>query len=206
LRVAIFVFDRMNLLDFSGPREVFSAANRVAPRLGKTVPFQTYSVAPSVGPITTIDGTKILPDYTFEDAPAPDVVVVPGGSITEVPLDEKVVGWVKDRAGKAEVTMSVCTGALLLGKAGLLDGKEATTHHMGMAGLRKVAPTVTLRPDHRYVDAGRVITTAGVSAGLDGALHLVDRLAGREVAENAAKFLMEYPWRPDDVLITPVGH
>lgn len=182
--VAIFLFTGVELLDFAGPAEVFQATGR---------PFNVYTVAASVEPIVSQGFVKVVPQYSIENCPKPDLLVIPGGATTATQNNPDVIAWVKRVSGEAEVTMSVCTGAFILAKAGLLDGQEATTHWFHLARLGKVAPNIQVRSKVRFVDAGRVITTAGVSAGIDGALHVVERLVGREAAERTARG-MEYNW------------
>jgi putative intracellular protease/amidase/YHS domain-containing protein len=186
--VAIFVHEAVELLDFAGPAEVFAAADRARA-------FNVYTVAASEGEIVSQRFLTIKPRYTVADCPKPDVIVLPGGS-THIPLkDARVVEWIQKAAPDAEVVMSVCTGAFLLAKAGLLDGKEATTHWGSIEGLRKAAPKTKVHADRRVVDNGKVVTCAGVSAGIDGALHVVERMLGRQVARDTARY-MEYRWEP----------
>jgi transcriptional regulator GlxA family with amidase domain len=190
--VAIFVFQGMELLDFAGPGEVFQAAG---PK------FNVYSVAESTEPIVSQRFVKIVPQYSIQDCPKPDLLVIPGGD-TSAPLrNPDVIAWVKRVSEETEVTMSVCTGAFILAKAGLLDGQEATTHWAQLKRLGKAAPNIQVRSKVRFVDAGRIVTTAGVSAGIDGALHVVDRLLGHEAAAWTATG-MEYKWdealKPED--------
>jgi transcriptional regulator GlxA family with amidase domain len=137
----------------------------------------------------------LTPRYTFADCPHPDVIVVPGGSAGAIAKDQRVIDWLKQTSAEADTTLSVCTGAFVLAKAGLLDGKEATTHWGSIARLKKEYPQTTVRNDQRVVDTGKVVTSAGVSAGIDGALHVVDRLMGRTRATAAARY-MEYNWQP----------
>jgi len=188
-KVAIFIHDGVELLDFSGPGEVFaSTAHRQA--------FEVYTVAASPDPILSQGFVTIKPQYTFANCPPSDIIILPGGR-TDVPLgDAAVIKWIKDSSPKAEVVMSVCTGAFLLAKAGLLDGREATTHWSAIESLRQEAPKTTVRENRRFVDNGKVVTAAGVSAGIDMALHVVDRLLGREVAAQTAHY-MEYKWQPE---------
>jgi transcriptional regulator GlxA family with amidase domain len=188
-KVAIFIHDGVELLDFSGPGEVFaSAAHRQA--------FEVYTVAATPDAILSQGFVTIKPQYTFANCPPPDIIILPGGR-TDVPLsDAAVIKWIKDSSQRAEVVMSVCTGAFLLAKAGLLDGREATTHWSAIESLRQEAPKTTVRENRRFVDNGKVVTAAGVSAGIDAALHVVDRLLGREVAAQTAHY-MEYKWQPE---------
>src|SRR5262249_24266077 len=165
--VAIFVHQQVELLDFAGPGEVFAAADK-----GRA--FNVYTVAAAEGEIVSQRFLTIKPQYTLANCPKPDIVVLPGGN-THIPLnDAKVIKWIQKVAPDAEIVMSVCTGALLLAKAGLLDGKEATTHWGMIEGLKKAAPKTKVHADRRVVDTGKVVTTAGVSAGIDGSLHVVE--------------------------------
>lgn len=189
--VAIFVHEGVELLDFAGPGEVFAAADD-----GRA--YRVYTVAATAAPITSQGFLAVTPRYSFADCPKPDILVIPGGS-TGIPLaDPATVDWIATTARDAEVVTSVCTGSLLLAKAGLLDGLEATTHWGSIDRLRAAAPKATIRPDRRFVDNGQVVTSAGVSAGIDAALHVVDRLLGREVAARTARYL-EYRWEPEAV-------
>ncbi|HKP10824.1 MAG TPA: DJ-1/PfpI family protein [Blastocatellia bacterium] len=186
-KVAIFIHEGVELLDFSGPGEVFAAAD------GRRA-FDIYTVAASPDAVVSQGFVTIKPQYTFANCPPPDIIILPGGR-TEIPLgDAAVVQWIKDSSQKAEVVMSVCTGAFLLAKAGLLDGREATTHWSAIESLRQEAPKTTVRENRRFVDNGKVVTAAGVSAGIDASLHVVDRLLGREVAQRTARY-MEYKWQ-----------
>jgi transcriptional regulator GlxA family with amidase domain len=183
--VAVFVHEGVELLDFAGPGEVFAAAGRGA--------FNVYTVAAAEGEIVSQRFLTIKPRYTFANCPKPDIIVLPGGN-TRVPLaDERVIQWIQKTSPEAEVVMSVCTGAFLLAKAGLLDGKEATTHWGSIEALRRAAPKTTVHADRRVVDNGKVVTCAGVSAGIDGALHVVERLLGQTTAKETARY-MEYRW------------
>jgi transcriptional regulator GlxA family with amidase domain len=182
--VAIFVFQGMELLDFAGPGEVFQAAG---PK------FKVYSVAESTEPIVSQGFVKIVPQYSIQDCPRPDLLVIPGGNTSAALKNPEVIAWVKRVSGEAEVTMSVCTGAFILAKAGILDGREATTHWFHLTRLGKSASNIQVRSNVRFVDTGKVVTTAGVSAGIDGALHVVDRLLGHKEAARIAKG-MEYRW------------
>jgi putative intracellular protease/amidase/YHS domain-containing protein len=182
--VVIFVFNNMELLDFAGPAEAFASAR-----------FRVSTVAKTREPIPCMGLTTITPRYTLEDCPRSDIIVVPGGSTQAVATDKQVTDWLARASSEAQVTLSVCTGAFVLANAGLLDGKEATTHWSAIAKMQKQFPKVSVRNDQRVVDAGKVVTSAGVSAGIDGALHVIDRLAGRSTAAKAARY-MEYTWQP----------
>lgn len=182
--VAILVHDGVELLDFAGPGEVFSAAES-----GRA--FKVFTVAAEARPITSQGFLKVTPSHTFADGPKPDVVVIPGGATANALKDPRVVEWVKKVSTDAEVVVSVCTGAFILAEAGLLDGKEATTHWASIESMRKKYPKVTVHADRRFVDNGKVLTSAGVSAGIDVSLHVVGRLLGKDAAEKTARY-MEY--------------
>src|SRR5262245_51941677 len=189
--VAILVYERVELLDFSGPGEVFSAAHDAS---GNS--FRVCLVAKTKAPVKAQGFVSITPEYSVADCPAPDIVVVPGGNIPEE--DRELQQWVKGCAQSGELVMSVCNGAYLLAEAGLLDGKEATSHHGALPGLAARYPAVRVLTKRRFVDGGRVMTCAGVSAGIDGALHVVERLLGEEAARQTARY-MEYDWRPAEI-------
>jgi transcriptional regulator GlxA family with amidase domain len=186
--VAIFVHEGVELLDFAGPGEIFAAA-------GRGGRFNVYTVAAAEGEIVSQGFLTIKPRYTIANCPKPDIVVLPGGA-TRIPLqNDKIIEWIKKSAEEAEVVLSVCTGAFLLAKAGLLDGKEATTHWGSIERLKREAPKTKVHADRRVVDNGKIVTCAGVSAGIDGSLHVVERLLGRQVAVDTARYA-EYRWEP----------
>ena len=189
--LAIFIFNGVQIIDYTGPYEVLGQAHNNGERL-----FNIYTVAVSADPITTNMGMTVVPKYTFDNAPKPDVIVLPGGGVRDSMNNPKVIKWVQERTAEAEYVMSVCNGAFFLGKAGLLDGKTATTYYGLIDELRELAPKARVVTDQRFADNGKIITTAGLSSGIDGALHLVERIAGRGRAEEIA-LNMEYNWQPD---------
>lgn len=197
--VAIVLYDGVELLDFAGPGEVFQEAGRLGASGGQSA-FNVYTVAPSKVPVTSQGFLKVLPDYSIENAPPADVIVVPGGESRTLTNDARFMAWARKAFAGAEISMSVCTGAFVLGKAGLLEGRVATTWFGAIDGLRQAVPGATVQDGRRFVDQGRVVTTAGVSAGIDGALHVVARLLGRDVAEKTAQY-MEYRWTPEPYLV-----
>ena len=178
------------MIDFAGPWETLQDVMLVPP--GKTmkdmkVPFELYTVSGSKNPIHASGGMTIVPDYTFDDAPVPRIVVVGGQH-----GDPKLADWLRRMDKESEVVMSVCTGAYELAKAGLLDGKNATTHHDFYGQFQKNFPKVTLVKDRRFVQSDDVIYTAGgLTSGTDLALHIVEKYYGRQVATDTAKY-MEY--------------
>jgi transcriptional regulator GlxA family with amidase domain len=190
--VAILVFDDVEVLDFAGPFEVFAVTDELSDRSV----FSVMTVAPQPGTVRARNGLNVVPDYALEACPQPHVLVVPGGSGARALLRSPVVlEWIQTRARKAELTMSVCTGALLLAKVGILDGLRATTHHLVVEELRKMAPGAVVDPSARFHDNGSVLTSAGISSGIDCSLHVVGRLLGNEAAIATARY-MEYEWSP----------
>jgi len=197
LQVGILVFDDVEVLDFAGPFEVFSRT-RTTPgvesrRTDDSAPFNVFSVAPRPGPVVAVGGLRIVPHFDFTDAPAIDIVVVPGGFGTR-PLmqDASVLDWLRRTAGSAQRVTSVCTGALLLAQAGLLAGRRATTHWSALDRLAGLDATITVDRGRRVVE-DVVVTSAGVSAGIDMAFAVVKAFCGREVAEETARYI-EYPF------------
>ena len=197
--VAIVLYEGVELLDFAGPGEVFSAAANFGAVDDKPA-FRVYTVATSKAALTSQGFLKVVPDFSIEDAPAPDLIVIPGGNSSTLTKDARFMAWARKAFTGAEVSMSVCTGAFVLGKAGLLDGRSATTWFGAIENLRKAFPGTTVQEGRRFIDQGPVVTTAGVSAGIDGALHIVARLLGRDVAEKTAQY-MEYRWSPEPYLV-----
>ena len=190
--VAILAFDDMEVLDFAGPYEVFN----VAGELGEGRPFRVFSVGLTGAPAVGRGGFAVLPTYAIADAPPSDLLVVPGGAGTR-PLtrDERLLGWVRDRAAEVELLLSVCTGALVLGAAGLLERRAATTHHDAYDELAAVSPTTKVVRGQRFVrSSDTILTSAGVSAGVDLALHAVQLLAGQETRDRTVAE-MEWMWQ-----------
>jgi transcriptional regulator GlxA family with amidase domain len=191
--VAILIFDDVEVLDFCGPFEVFG----VTGRSGETAPFNVYTVAERQQPVLARNGLSVNPRYTIADCPPPDLLLVPGGFGARKQMhNQAVLDWIRRCARPAELILSVCTGALLLAKAGLLNDLAATTHHGAFDLLREAAPATEIREGERFVDNGKVITSAGISAGIDMSLHVVARLLGDDVARHTAA-QMEYRWQPE---------
>lgn len=198
--VGIVLFDRIEILDFCGPFEVFSATrlneNR---RREEPSPFDVLLVAENKDPVVTTGGMKVIPTFTFESCPKLDILVVPGGWGTRKELENaKMLEWLCTRATEVELLTSVCTGSMLLGFAGLLDGHHATTHWRSLDWMRESFPSVSVEYDKHVVEDGTVITSAGISAGIDMALKVVARYCGESIARATAKH-MEYPY-PDNNL------
>lgn len=193
--IGIYLFDEVEVLDFAGPFEVFSTAARVAPpetmQAGKL--FEVCTVAQQAGAVRARGGLQVLPDFHFANHPAIDVLVAPGGVVTAELVKREVIEWLARTADRCALTLSICTGAFLLGAAELLDGKSATTHWEDIADLRAMFPSIAVRDNARWIDEGRVMTSAGISAGIDLSLHAVERLAGRELAIRTAR-QMDFDW------------
>ena len=191
--VGILIFDQVEVLDFAGPFEVFSRtrvdASREALRTEEGAPFRVFTVARTASPISATGGLRILPEYEFADAPRIDLLVVPGGFGTRALLqDQQTLDWIRGTAGSARQLTSVCTGSLLLARAGLLEGKRATTHWAALPELEAIGGGVQVVRDARWVDDG-VISSAGVSAGIDMAFYVVEKLLGKEVADRTARYI-----------------
>lgn len=187
LTVGILLFEGVELLDFAGPAEVFIVS-------GYGRHFRVVTIAAEKQTLKTMGGIQVTPDHAYDDTPPLDILVVPGGAMGNVGRDG--VAWLKQTSQKTRITMSVCMGAFLMADAGLLDGVEATTHSWGIKRLQSQSPKCKVVSNRRFVDAGRIITTGGVTAGIDGALHVVERLYGKAAAEWTAGEWMEYRIRP----------
>jgi len=189
--VAILIFDEVEVLDFCGPFEVFGVTGLIL----RPKPFNVYTVAEK-SPIVARNGLSVNPTYNLENCLQPDILLVPGGYGTRREINNPtIINWIQAQFPKVELMLSVCTGALVLGKAGLLDGLSATTHFGAEAELRAVAPKTTVCMSERYVDNGKVITSAGISAGIDMALYTVGRLLGAEVAADTAHYMQYDYWK-----------
>lgn len=189
--VAILIFDDVEILDFTGPFEVFA----VTDELRAHGEFHVFTVSEMRATIRAKNGLKIVPDFTLETSPAAHVLIIPGGSGSRALMNRPLLlEWVRRQARGAEIVMSVCTGARLLAKAGLLDGLRATTHHENIDELRELAPAAAVTASERFTDNGKVCTSGGIAAGIDLSLHVVERLLGREAADTTARY-MEYERR-----------
>jgi transcriptional regulator GlxA family with amidase domain len=195
--VGIFLFDDVEVLDFAGPFEVFSTASRVKQRLepASPKPFNVFTVAQTPDAVIARGGLRVMPHYHFADHPPIHVLIIPGGVITRELERQEVIDWIVRMAGTSELTASVCTGAFLLARAGVLDERPVTTHWEDIADLRRMFPEVIVKEHVRWVDDADVITAAGISAGIDMSLHIVSRLEGEELAVKTAR-QMEFDWIP----------
>lgn len=197
-KVGILVFPEVEVLDFCGPFEVFSVTRLNEDRRRQDPsPYEVLIIAENPGVVVATGGLKVVPDHTLDDCPPLDVLMVPGGWGTRREMNnDRLIAWLSERARQVMTLTSVCTGSLLLGKAGLLDGKRATTHWRVLQEMRGWFPAVNVIDDQHVVEEGNVITSAGISAGIDMALRLVARHHGEAVARATAKH-MEYPF-PED--------
>jgi transcriptional regulator GlxA family with amidase domain len=154
-----------------------------------------YTVAEKAGPVQARYGLSVNPGFTLADCPPPDILLVPGGRGTRREIhNQSLINWVRTQAGRVELLLSVCTGALILAQAGLLDGLSATTHFLAFDELKQLAPLITCCPDDRYVDNGQIILSAGVSAGIDMALYVIGRLLGVNQAAETARYIQYDYW------------
>jgi transcriptional regulator GlxA family with amidase domain len=197
--VGILIFEDVEVLDFAGPYEVFSRT-RLQPgiesrRSEESAPFRVFTVAPTAGPLKATGGLQVIPDHSFAEVPPIDILLVPGGFGTRPLLEDAgVLDWIRRRGAEAQQVTSVCTGALLLAGAGLLEGRRATTHWGALDLLESMHPDVDRTM--RVVEDG-VITSAGVAAGIDMAFQVVERMFGAEVADETARYI-EYRRNPPD--------
>jgi transcriptional regulator GlxA family with amidase domain len=197
--VGILIFDGVEVLDFCGPFEVFSMASK--PDTPSMYPepslFRVRTVAETKAPIRAVGGLEVIPSCTIDDHPLFEILVIPGGFGTRAIYSDRprVTEWIAGQYGQVSAMTSVCTGAFLLAKAGLLAGNKATTHWASIERLREQHPDIEVIDDERVVDQGNIVTSAGVSAGIDMALHIVARMHGHEAAAQTARD-MEYRWEP----------
>jgi transcriptional regulator GlxA family with amidase domain len=200
--VGIFVFDGVEVLDFAGPFEVFSRTRLVpgaaARRTDESAPFEVFAIAAETHAVTATGGLKVTATYTWREAPPIDILVIPGGFGTRALLDDEATQtWIRNAAQRARQVTSVCTGALLLAKAGLLANRHATTHRAAHDLLASLDPSVTVNREARVVHDG-VISSAGVSAGIDMAFEVVEMICGSAVADETANYI-EYDRRRSQV-------
>lgn len=192
-RIGVSLFDSAEELDWAGPWEVLAAWSKQHP----DDDVEVFTVAQHDGVVTCAKGLKVVPDHTWDSAPPIDVLVYPGGRGTRRQIgDEVITGWLRKTAADARLMTSVCTGSLVYADAGLLNGRPATTHWGSLDRLGELGDRVEVRPDDRFVDDGDVITAAGVSAGIDMALHLIARLVSVERAREVRRYIQYDPEPP----------
>ncbi|MEX1222386.1 MAG: DJ-1/PfpI family protein [Idiomarina sp.] len=186
--VSILVYDDAEVLDFSGPFEVFAVTGQVSPE----TKLRVNIVAEDKRIYDAVNGFKVVPDYVLSELERTDVLVIPGGSGSKLAMNNQALLSELTRLTEhASVVLSICTGARLLAKMNLLDDLEVVTHHQAYESLAELAPTAKLNREARFIDTGKIITTGGISAGIDGAFHVVERFFGKKVADKTAAY-MEY--------------
>ena len=192
--VGILIFDKVELLDVAGPFEVFSVTRLNEKEKEGSSPFKVILIAEKLDQISTIGGLRLTPDVSFDTCPRLDLFIVPGGWGTRKEINNlNLVNWIANRSSQTKITASICTGSSLLGKAGLLDGRESTTHFQAFDFLHQSAPNTKIRKDVLFTLAEPVFTSAGVSAGIDLSLRIVSHFFGSEVGQATARH-MEYPY------------
>lgn len=192
-RIAVFVFPGAEELDFVGPWEVLTMWAKSFPQDD----VEVFMLSRDAEPVTCAKGMRVVPEHTWDTAPDFDVLVYPGGEGNTPQLqDEAILSWIRKAGERGTLMTSVCTGALVYAAAGLLDGRPATTHWAALQVLPGLGKDIDVRPDERFVDDGNVITAAGVSAGIDMALHLVARLASPDRAREVRRFIQYDPAPP----------
>ncbi|MBF0376256.1 MAG: DJ-1/PfpI family protein [Desulfamplus sp.] len=188
VNVGIFLFNEVEVLDFAGPFEVFS----VTSELSEYSLLKVFTISRDGKMVTAVNGLKVLPDYSFDLHPQIDILVIPGGVGSKKEIEDKeTLEWVKKNYLTSQITFSVCSGARILGKLGLLDGLKSITHHEVISHLKEIAPLTIIDVDSRYIDNGKIMTSAGISAGIDLSLHIVRKLFGTEIERKTIEY-MEY--------------
>lgn len=185
VRVGIVMFDGVQIIDFAGPYEVFGNAG-----------FGVVTVSPDGKPVTTAMGLKVTPDASFANAPPFDVLMIPGGDVADAQRDPRILDFIRQRSVPAKQVLSICTGAFILGATGLLDGDKATTFTPRIDELAKAFPRIQVIRDVRWADNGKLVTSAGLSSGIDAALHVVAKIRGTDEARTVA-LRLEYDWKPE---------
>ena len=193
--VGIYIYNEIEVLDFAGPFEVFSTASRVQDRMDPDMPdlFDVFTISDNMNPIFARGGLQIVPKYSISGHPKINLLIIPGGIVSEELKKEHLISWIKESSNGADITSSVCTGAFLLAKAGLLRSKAATTHWEDIPDLVSMFPDIEIKKDVRWVDEGNIVTSAGISAGIDMCLYLVSRVVSSDLAVRTAK-QMEFDW------------
>jgi len=195
ITVGILIYDNVEVLDFAGPYEVFSVTRMLdKPNYSDPSPFEILLVSEYPRPVKTMGGMKIIPDHIFESCPALDILIVPGGlGERKGHSNHVILHFLTRRAKEVKTLASVCTGAFFLANAGLLSGRSATTHILSLGRLKESFPDIEVIEDKRFVEDGKIISSAGISAGIDMSFHIVSKHLGDEVARLTAR-AMEYPY------------
>lgn len=200
MQIGIYIYDEAEVLDFSGPYEVFTTAARVYARLhpSETKLFDVFLIAEKDKMVSARANFKVQPHYTIQNHPQVDVLIIPGGVHSHELEKPNVLDWLSKVSPQTKLTASVCTGAFLLAKADILKDQSCTTHWEDVPDLRAMFPALDVKEDVPWVDNGRIVTSAGISAGIEMALHLVTKLAGKELAVKTAR-QMQYTWTHENL-------
>ena len=195
INVGIYLYNEVEVLDFAGPFEVFSTASRVNARRSPESDnlFNVFTVAEEQNSVIARGGLQIIPKYSISGHPEINMLIIPGGIVTDELVNDHIVSWIQNSSKIADITASVCTGAFLLAKAGLLKSKRAITHWEDVDDLRSMFPDIKIQKNVRWVDEGRIVTAAGISAGIDMSLHLISRAANNDLAIRTAR-QMQFDW------------
>lgn len=186
--VGIYLFNKVELLDFAGPYEVFSTTSE----LNNNKIFKVFTISADGGAVKSVNGLIVIPDYSFDNHPKIDILIIPGGEGTKKEITKSnVMEWVNKTQESAEIFATVCSGARIPAVLGLLDGLEATTHHLVIDDVKALAPRVIIDHTKRFVDNGKIMTSGGISAGIDLSLHIVKKLYGEDIANKTMDY-MEY--------------
>ena len=190
ISVGLFVFPDMELLSYAGPYQVFATASALAPPNGGHPAFRLLTIAPSAASVEVRAGATVLPQATIDDHLELSCLIIPGGKGVDAQIDEgRVVPWLAAQANTVPIIASVCTGAFLLAQTGLINGLRVATHHAHAEELRRRFPSVDVVESRRWVDTGRFVSSAGIAAGIDMALHLVERMAFHDLSVQTARHL-----------------
>lgn len=190
MNIGIYIYDQAEVLDFSGPFEVFSTASRICKDAD---PLDVFLISEKGGTVIARAGYKVISDFSFQNHPAIDVLIIVGGMHTDEMSKSQVIEWISTQSKKASLTASVCTGAFLLAQAAVIHSQKVTTHWEDIADLTQMFPQLDVIKDVRWVDEGNIITSGGISAGIDMSLHIVAKLYNPELAEKTA-LQMEFMW------------
>jgi transcriptional regulator GlxA family with amidase domain len=198
INVGIYIYNKVEVLDFSGPFEVFSTASRVKARIDPSLNdlFNVFTIGEKMTTICARGGLQVVPKYQIFDHPEINLLIIPGGIVNDELEKDHLVSWIVESSDIADITASVCTGAFLLARAGLLESKAVTTHWEDINDFRSMFPDIEIKKDVRWVDEGHIVTAAGISAGIDMSLHIVSRVADKDLAVRTAR-QMEFDWTRD---------
>lgn len=199
LNIGIYVYDDVEVLDFAGPYEVFTTATRMHSRDRRNAGalFNVFTIGRNMTSIRARAGLKVDPDYSIHDHPSMDCLIVPGGVVNAELEKPDVISWINDQSVPGRLVAAVCTGAFMLAKTGKLAGRQVTTHWEDIDDLKEMFPDIDVLSTLRWVDEGAFVTSAGISAGIDMCLHLVERLHSRGLAERTA-LQLDFDWTEND--------